>query len=99
MQQGPHWKTFRGGGCDTPSETLQCPVLVYGELGSIMAEAILNRKGFPNFTAYSARSHPAGRGHPEALRQIANAHMTSGPCHFNPSFARVVRHPHGCAGG
>ena len=27
---------------------------------SIMAEAILNRKGAPTFTAYSAGSHPAG---------------------------------------
>jgi len=40
---------------------------------SIMAEAVLNRKGFPNFTGYSAGSHPTGRVHPEALRQIASA--------------------------
>lgn len=40
-----------------------------------MAEAILNRKGFPNFTGYSAGSHPNGRVHPEALRQIASADM------------------------
>ena len=37
---------------------------------SIMAEAILNRKGQPNFAAYSAGSHPAGTVRPEALRQI-----------------------------
>ena len=37
---------------------------------SIMAEAILNHKGRPNFTAYSAGSHPAGFVRPEALRQI-----------------------------
>ena len=37
---------------------------------SIMAEAILNRKGRPNFTAYSAGSHPSGLVHPEALKQI-----------------------------
>ena len=35
-----------------------------------MAEAILNRKGRPNFTAYSAGSHPSGVVRPEALKQI-----------------------------
>jgi arsenate reductase len=40
---------------------------------SIMAEAIMNRKGAPNFTAYSAGSHPAGVVRPEALRQIESA--------------------------
>jgi arsenate reductase len=38
---------------------------------SIMAEALLNHKGFSNFTGYSAGSHPNGRVHPEALRQLA----------------------------
>jgi len=42
---------------------------------SIMAEALLNQKGFPNFTGYSAGSHPNGRVHPGALRQIAKARM------------------------
>ena len=40
---------------------------------SIMAEAILNRKGRPTFTAYSAGSHPSGRVREEALRQIEGA--------------------------
>ncbi|MDR3702935.1 MAG: arsenate reductase ArsC [Candidatus Sulfopaludibacter sp.] len=44
---------------------------------SVMAEAILNQKGFPNFTAFSAGSHPTGHVHPEALRQIAGAGMTT----------------------
>jgi arsenate reductase len=42
---------------------------------SIMGEAILNRKGMPNFTAYSAGSHPAGRVHPLALKQLEMAHL------------------------
>ena len=42
---------------------------------SIIAEAILNFKGPPNFAAYSAGSHPSGRVRPEALRQLAIAHV------------------------
>jgi len=42
---------------------------------SIMAEAIMNRKGFPNFTAYSAGSHATGRVHPQALRQLEIAKL------------------------
>jgi len=42
---------------------------------SIMAEAILNRKGRPNFTAYTAGSHPSRRARPTALRQIEVAHL------------------------
>ena len=37
---------------------------------SIMAEAILNFKGRPDFTAHSAGSHPAGVVRPEALHQL-----------------------------
>jgi len=40
---------------------------------SIMAEAIMNRKGAANFTAYSAGSHPAGAVRPEAIHQLENA--------------------------
>jgi arsenate reductase len=40
-----------------------------------MAEAIMNRKGFPNFTGFSAGSHPTGRIHPEAVNQIVEADM------------------------
>jgi arsenate reductase len=42
---------------------------------SIMAEAIMRRKGFPNFSAHSAGSHPAGFVRPEALRQIDAARL------------------------
>ncbi len=42
---------------------------------SIMAEAILNRKGTPNVTAYSAGSHPTGRVRPEALQQLEIAKL------------------------
>jgi len=42
---------------------------------SIMAEAILNRKGLPDFQAYSAGSHPSGSVRPEALRQIELARL------------------------
>ena len=42
---------------------------------SIMAEAVLNFKGRPTFTAYSAGSHPSGAVRPEALRQLQVAHI------------------------
>jgi len=42
---------------------------------SIMAEAILNQKGKPTFSAYSAGSRPAGAVRPEALHQLEVAHL------------------------
>jgi arsenate reductase (thioredoxin) len=44
---------------------------------SIMAEAIMNRRGFPTFTAYSAGSHPKGAIHPAALREIETASLAT----------------------
>jgi len=42
---------------------------------SIMAEAILNFKGKPAFTAYSAGSRPSGTVRPEALHQLELANL------------------------
>jgi arsenate reductase len=42
---------------------------------SIMAEGIMNSKGRPRFTAYSAGSHPSGTVRTEALRQLEAAHI------------------------
>jgi arsenate reductase len=42
---------------------------------SIMAEAILNFKGKPRFTAYSAGSHASGTVRPEALQRLQAAHI------------------------
>jgi arsenate reductase len=42
---------------------------------SIMAEAILNQRGRPTFTAYSAGSHASGVVRPEALKQLELAHL------------------------
>jgi arsenate reductase len=44
---------------------------------SIMAEAIMNRKGAPTFTAYSAGSHPTGKVRPEAMEQIEEAGLNT----------------------
>jgi arsenate reductase (thioredoxin) len=46
---------------------------------SIMAEAIMNYKGRPNFVAFSAGSDPSGAVRHEALRQLETVHLpTSG---------------------
>jgi arsenate reductase len=42
---------------------------------SIMAEAIMNHKGRPNFTAYSAGSRPSGTVRPEAIKQLESARL------------------------
>ena len=44
---------------------------------SIMAEAIMNRKGREHFTAYSAGSHPTGQVRPEALKQLERAGLST----------------------
>jgi arsenate reductase (thioredoxin) len=44
---------------------------------SIMAEAIMNHKGTPSFTAFSAGSHPTGNVRPEAIRQIEKAGLSA----------------------
>jgi len=42
---------------------------------SIMAEAIMNQKGKPTFTAYSAGSKATGRIRPEAIKQLEIARL------------------------
>jgi arsenate reductase (thioredoxin) len=44
---------------------------------SIMAEGIMNSKGRPRFTAYSAGSHPSGTIRPEALGRLEVAHIST----------------------
>jgi protein-tyrosine-phosphatase len=44
---------------------------------SIMAEAIMNRRGFPNFKAYSAGRDPTGSINPAALRQLEIAKLST----------------------
>ena len=42
---------------------------------SILAEAILNFRGKPRFTAYSAGSHPSGTVRPEAIKRLEGARI------------------------
>jgi arsenate reductase len=44
---------------------------------SIMAEAIMNHKGRPNFTAYSAGSHATGRIRLEAIKLLQEARLST----------------------
>jgi arsenate reductase (thioredoxin) len=44
---------------------------------SIMAEAIMNFRGKPHFSAYSAGSHPSGKVRPEALKEIQAAGISA----------------------
>ena len=44
---------------------------------SIMAEAIMNKKGFPTFMAYSAGSHPKAAVHLAAIHQIEVAKLSA----------------------
>jgi len=44
---------------------------------SILAEAILNRRGNPNFQAFSAGSHPTGHVNPLALKQLEAAGLSA----------------------
>ena len=46
-----------------------------------MAEAILNHKGKPTFTAYSAGSHPSGTVRTEALKQLELARISTSGLH------------------
>ena len=51
---------------------------------SILAEAILNKKGSPNFTAYSAGSHPKGAVHPATLQLLAAANFPTATLRSKP---------------
>lgn len=42
---------------------------------SVMAEAIMNYRGRPNFVAYSAGSHPSGEIRPEAIIELQHANL------------------------
>ena len=48
---------------------------------SIMAEAIMNQKGRPNFTAYSAGSHATGHVNPHAIKMLETARLPTSALH------------------
>jgi arsenate reductase (thioredoxin) len=51
---------------------------------SILAEAILKRKGAPHFSAYSAGSHPKGVVHPAALQLLETGKFPTGDLRSKP---------------
>jgi arsenate reductase (thioredoxin) len=62
---------------DFESYVQRLPIACGNSARSIMAEGIMNSKGKPRFTAYSAGSHPSGTVRPEALRQLEAAQIST----------------------